>query len=139
MRILVGLDITHKSTLLILLTRLTWYYTQVHQLDITHKYMVLILLTRLTIQHHHLNHMRIHRNWYDSQVWLDINHKSREWILTLYNQQPVALILKNPNQYNVDCTTSRVILQTCERYQFGLVNHIKSYVSSYDWGGDVVL
>ena len=46
----------------------------------------LILLTRFTIQHHHLNHMRIHRTWYDSQVRLDITHKFGEWLLILYNQ-----------------------------------------------------
>ena len=46
-RILVGFDITHKSTVLMLFTKLTWYYTQVYRLDITHKFAVLILHTRL--------------------------------------------------------------------------------------------
>ena len=57
------------SLVLILLTRLS-----------------LILLTSFTIQHHHFNHMRIDRTWYDSQVRID-THKSRECLLMLYNQQ----------------------------------------------------
>ena len=57
------------SLVLILLTRLS-----------------LILLANFTIQRQHLNHMRIHRTLYESQVWLDITHKSEEWLLMLYNQ-----------------------------------------------------
>ena len=127
MRIFVGLDITHKSTILMLLkiiylilhtSLLTWYHSQVYCIDITHKtqldithkiisitggpchrvpsmrILYLILLTSLWLDkkhksqymRHHLNHMKIHRTWYDSQVWLDITHKSGEWLPMLYNQ-----------------------------------------------------
>ena len=47
----------------------------------------LILLTRrFTIKYRHLNHMRIHRTWYDSQIQLNITHNSGEWLLMMYKQ-----------------------------------------------------
>ena len=87
MRIFVGLDITHKSTTFILLTRQTWYYTQVHRVDITQK-------SSLDITHK--THIDITNKLYNTTsppqldedtYWLDMTHKSREWLLMLYNQQ----------------------------------------------------
>ena len=75
---------------------LIWYNTSLDLIQENSSVLILIvrinliLLTIFTIQHHHLNHMRIHRTLYDSQVLLDITHKSREWLLMLYNQHSLS-------------------------------------------------
>ena len=122
MRIIVALDITHKYTVLILLTRpVLILLTRISLILLTNSSpylggpshrvpsmrilefilltsLVLILLTTLSlilltmsiIQRHCLSHMRIVRTWYDSQVWLDITHKSIEWLAMLYNQHSLS-------------------------------------------------
>ena len=97
-----NLDITHKANL---------HITHKTQLDITHKLISitrvpshrvpsmkildlilikrlgLILLKSVTIQHHHLNHMRIHKTSYDSQADLILlaSQENDSWCCAINN------------------------------------------------------
>ena len=89
----------------ILWESLTWYNTSLALILLTR--IILISLTRFTIQHHHFNHMRIHKTWYDSQVRLDITYMSGEWLLMLYKQQQTWLKNKISKSRILGTTTTR--------------------------------
>jgi len=95
MRIFVGLDITHKSTTFILLTRQTWYYTQVHRVDITQK-------SSLDITHK--THIDITNKLYNTTsppqldedtYWLDMTHNSELILLAIQDNESWCCTINN--------------------------------------------
>ena len=151
MRIFVELDITHKSTVLILLTRLylilhtsftdlillttllscyysqefTWYYTQV--LLPWYYSQDSVWYYSQSLQHHHLNHMRIFVGLDKSTVLILLTRLTLI-LLTRFTASP-------PQSYEDVCRTTQVYcLDITHKTQLDITHKLYNITTSIIWG-----